>query len=78
MGRGRVIAYDVPVRCGEVLVDPGDLVFADFDGVVVIPKAVEAEVIGLAGDKASKETASRNELLEGRTLREVYERYGVL
>ena len=78
MGRGRVIAYDVPVRCGEVLVHPGDLVFADFDGVVVIPKAVEADAIGLAGDKASKETASRNELLSGRTLREVYDRYGVL
>ena len=34
MGRGKVIAYDVPVRCGDVLVKPGDLVFADFDGVV--------------------------------------------
>ena len=29
-GRGRVMAYDVPVRCGEVVVQPGNLVFADF------------------------------------------------
>src|SRR6185312_15677466 len=40
MGRGIVTAYNVPVECGEVLVHPGDFVFADFDGVVVIPQAV--------------------------------------
>jgi regulator of RNase E activity RraA len=78
MGRGRVMAYDVPVGCGEVLVHPRDIVFADFDGIVVIPSAVAAQVIDLARDKASRETASRTELLEGRTLREVYDRYGVL
>src|SRR6187401_235297 len=37
MGRGRVVAYDVPVRCGEVLVHPGELVLADYDGIVVVP-----------------------------------------
>src|SRR4051794_5415544 len=30
-GRGRVMAYDVPIRCGGVLVRPGELIFADFD-----------------------------------------------
>src|SRR6478672_81132 len=46
-GRGRVMAFDVPVRCGEVLVHPGELVFADFDGVVVIPGQIEDEVMKL-------------------------------
>ncbi|MCC7406734.1 MAG: RraA family protein [Phycisphaeraceae bacterium] len=78
LGRGRVIAYDVPVRCGEVLVQPGEIVFADFDGIVVIPRAVEDEVLRLAKEKAGKETASRQDLLAGKTLREVYDRYGVL
>ena len=78
MGRGRVMAYDVPVRCGGVLVHPGEIIFADFDGVVVIPQAVEAEVLRLAAEKAGKENASRKELLEGRTLREVYNKYHVL
>jgi len=77
-GRARVMAYDVPVRCGDVLVNPGELVFADFDGVVVIPQAVEKDVFNLALEKAGKENASRRELLAGRTLRAVYDKYGVL
>ena len=78
MGRGRVMAYDVPVRCGEVLVHPGELVFADFDGTVVVPAAAEEEALRLAAQKAGKESASRKELLEGKTLREVFKKYGVL
>ena len=78
MGRGRVMAYDVPIRCGEVLVQPGELVFADYDGIVVIPREVEQAVLGLARDKASKESLTRNALLEGKSLREVYDMYGVL
>jgi 4-hydroxy-4-methyl-2-oxoglutarate aldolase len=78
MGRGRVMAYDVPIRCGEVLVRPGELIFADYDGIVVIPKQVEREVLELARDKAGKESLTRQALLEGKSLREVYDTYGVL
>ncbi|NLG27627.1 MAG: RraA family protein [Chloroflexi bacterium] len=78
MGRARVMAIDVPVRCGEVLVQPGELVFADYDGIVVIPRAVEAQVLELAQDKVGKENVTRNELLRGRSLRDVYRQYGVL
>jgi regulator of RNase E activity RraA len=77
-GRGRVMAYDVPVRCGEVLVHPGELVFADFDGVVVIPRALEDRVLELAAEKVGKENQSRLELLKGRSLRDVYDEFGVL
>lgn len=78
MGRARVMAYDVPVKCGEVLVNPGELVFADFDGVVVVPKVVEDAVLRLADEKVGKENASRRELLNGRTLRDVYNEFRVL
>jgi len=77
-GRGRVMAYDVPVKCGDVLVHPGELVFADYDGIVVIPKAVEAKVLTLALEKAGKENATRAELEQGSTLRSVYDKYQVL
>ncbi|MDI1319169.1 MAG: RraA family protein [bacterium] len=77
-GRGQVMAYDVPVRCGEVLVHPGDLVFSDFDGIVVVPHKIEEEVLRRAVKKVAMENSSRRELLEGRTLRQVFSKYGVL
>jgi regulator of RNase E activity RraA len=77
-GRGVVTAYDVPVNCGDVLVEPGQLVVADYDGVVVVPRDVEAQVIALALDKVSAENHVRRALEEGSTLRETYNRYGVL
>ena len=77
-GRGRVMAFDVPVRCGEVLVQPGELVFADPDGVVVIPREVEDKVMRLAARKVRKDSTSRMELLAGRTLRQVFDEHGVL
>ena len=50
-GRGRVMDYDVPVRCGDVLVHPGELVVADYDGIVVVPRAVEEDVLRLAAER---------------------------
>jgi 4-hydroxy-4-methyl-2-oxoglutarate aldolase len=78
MGRARVVDFDVPIRCGEVLVHAGDLIFADFDGIVVVPKDAEDEIVALAKDKVDKESLSRQALQEGKTLREVYDTYGVL
>lgn len=74
-GRAMVTDYDTPVRCGNVLVQPGDIVYADFDGIVVVPKAVELEVFEKAQQKSHKENLSRQELLEGKSLREVYDKY---
>jgi 4-hydroxy-4-methyl-2-oxoglutarate aldolase len=78
MGRGTVMAYDLPVRCGDVLVKPGNLVFADFDGIVVVPNEVEEAVLVQAKEKVQKENLSAKELLEGKSLREVFNKYGVL
>jgi 4-hydroxy-4-methyl-2-oxoglutarate aldolase len=78
VGRGRVISYDEPVRCGEVVVRPGTLIFADFDGIVVIPPEVEEEVIRLVKERVGSETMTRDELMNGASLQEVYAKYGVL
>lgn len=77
-GRGLVMDYNVPVECGEVMVHPGDLIFADSDGVVVIPEAVVEEAVRLATDKVARENHSRAELMKGAYLRDVYQKYGVL
>jgi 4-hydroxy-4-methyl-2-oxoglutarate aldolase len=78
MGRGRVISYDEPVRCGDVLVKSGELIFADFDGIVVIPGEVETEVVQQAKERVGKESLTRAELMQGATLRDVFNKYRVL
>ena len=77
-GRGLVIDYNVPVDCGGVLVNPGDLVFADYDGVIVIPAQAVAEAVRMATEKVTKENHSRADLMRGAYLRDVYKKYGVL
>lgn len=77
-GRGIVTAYNVPVECGEVIVNAGDFVFADFDGVVVVPKQSVEEVLQMAADKVRRENSSRQQLMEGKYLKDVFERFGVL
>jgi regulator of RNase E activity RraA len=77
-GRGMVVSYGKPIECGGVLVKPGDIVFGDVDGIVVIPQDVEDEVIRLAQEKISSENSMRDQLLTGRTLRDVYDEYGIL
>ena len=47
-GRGVVIDYNAPVECAGVLVHPGDLIFADYDGVVAVPRAIAQQVITMA------------------------------
>jgi regulator of RNase E activity RraA len=73
-----VVDYNVPVECGGVLVTPGDLVVADFDGVVVAPARAVSEVVQLATEKVTRENHSRAELMRGKLLRDVYRKYGVL
>jgi regulator of RNase E activity RraA len=77
-GRGRMMARDVPVQCGGVHVVSGDIVFGDADGVVVIPRAREAEVIARAREKVQGEDNTRAELERGRLLAEVFEKYRIL
>lgn len=77
-GRGYMVDYDCPVECGGVPIESGDLVFADYDGVVVIPQEAEEEVLRRALEKAQMENLSKKELQAGCYLREVYAKYGVL
>jgi regulator of RNase E activity RraA len=77
-GRGKASQIDVPVVCAGVRIEPGDIVFGDADGVVVIPAAIEDQVLAGAFEKVSGEDKTRQDLARGVKLREVFERYGVL
>lgn len=77
-GRGIVIDYNVPVQCGGIIVTPGDLIFADYDGVIAIPANFVKQTLIIASEKVSKENHSREALLKGAYLSDVYAKYGVL
>ncbi len=77
-GRGKMVEMDTHVRCGGVEVRTGDLVFGDVDGVVVVPREIEEEVLRIATEKVTSEDRTREELAAGRPLREVFAKYGVL
>jgi regulator of RNase E activity RraA len=76
--RSSVIDFRCAVEIGGVLVEPGDLIFGDIDGVVVIPRAVEEKVIQLALEKVTAEKKVRREIEGGATSTSVFDRYGVL
>jgi regulator of RNase E activity RraA len=67
-----------PVTIGEVQIASGDLVLADDDGVVVVPRAREAEVLAAARRRATGESVVLAELLAGETLRAVWDRHRIL
>lgn len=57
-----------PVACGGVAVNPGDLIVADGDGVVVIERDKAASLLDLAGKKVDEERARVSDILAGRNL----------
>lgn len=76
--RSTVVDFNCPIECGGVLVRPGDVIFGDFDGIVVIPIEILPEVVHEAAEKVASENATRDMLQQGHLLREVYDKYGVL
>lgn len=73
-----VTTVGATVLCGDVEVTPGDLVLADDDGIVVVPRRVESLVLARAVARVTAERSVLEELLGGATLREVWDRWGVL
>lgn len=78
LGRIDVEAIGVPIECGGVHVRPGDLVLADHDGVVVVPRAVAEEVVSAAEEKVSGENLVRKKLAEGMAVSEAFKTYGII
>ena len=77
-GRARMVERDVAVECGGVRIDPGDIVFGDVDGVVVIPRSEEVAVLRKAVEKVTGENRTRDALRQGELLAVVFKRFGIL
>lgn len=76
--RGKVVDYDVPIEFGGVEIRPGDMMVGDVDGVLVVPRHAEAEVIALALEKVRGEGTVRAALERGMSAREAFATFGIL
>ena len=75
-GRKEPIEINVPVCCGGLVVNPGDLIVADEIGVAVVPYEKLAEVYPAAREQADREIATREEILKGAGVEELLAKFG--
>ena len=68
----------MPVEIGAVRLRPGDILFGDVDGVLLVPAESEAEVFSRALEKARGETRVRKAIEEGSSAVEAFEKYGIM
>ena len=76
--RGKVIDYRVPIEMDGVRINPGDIIFGDLDGVLVIPKEVETEVIQKAYEKATGEKMVTEAIRGGMSTVESFAKHGIM
>jgi len=78
LGRMDVVEINAGIRCGGIAVQPGDLIFADVDGTVVVPQDIAEEVIDKAWEKVNGETKVRDALRAGASIAETFAKYRIL
>jgi regulator of RNase E activity RraA len=76
--RQRVIDVDVPLEWDGIAIHPGDLIAADEDGIVIVPREVEETVVKAAWDKAHAENRVRDAIQSGMTARQAFDKFGIL
>ena len=76
--RGKVVDYRVAVEINGVRISPGDIVFGDLDGVLVIPRHAEEEAIRKALEKAGTENKVRLAIQNGMSTVEAFKTFGVM
>lgn len=76
--RTQVVDYRCPIEVGGVNVRPGDLLFGDLDGVLVVPQDVIGEVIEKSLEKARGEKLVRKAIEDGMSATEAFRTFGIL
>ncbi len=76
--RMKVAEYRVTIEIEGVLIKPGDLVFGDADGVLIVPQEREVAVITSALEKARGEKVVRREIENGMSVSDAFAKYGIL
>jgi 4-hydroxy-4-methyl-2-oxoglutarate aldolase len=76
--RTQVVDFRCMIEIGAVRIEPGDLVFGDLDGVVIVPAALEKEVIIKALEKARGEKVVRKAIEGGMSATDAFAKFGIL
>lgn len=76
--RTAVVDFRCPIDLAGTWIDPGDLVFGDLDGVVIVPRALEVEVINQALVKARGEQLVRKAIEDGMSATAAFRKFGIL
>ncbi len=76
--RGKVIDFRVAVEIEGVRIAPGDLIFGDREGVLVIPSEIAGDAVAAALAKASAENEVANAIRRGMSAREAFDTFGVM
>ena len=75
--RGLITDYRCLIEIDGISIQNGDLIFGDYDGVVIVPQHLADEIFEEALDKSSKENHLRNSLVDGMSSKQAYEKYGI-
>jgi len=76
--RGKVIDFRLPIVWNNVRIDPGDIIFGDRDGVLVVPKKAEEEAFRGAFEKARGEKLVLKSLQNGMSAVDSFNKYGIM
>jgi len=76
--RGAVIDYRCPLNIDGVKVNDGDIVFGDLDGVCIIPREIESQIIMAALDKARGEKCVAEAIKGGMSASASWDKYGIM
>lgn len=76
--RGTVVDFRIPISIGKVQINPGDIIFGDIDGVCIIPKSIEQDVITKAMEKATGEKTVQKAIENGMSAVEAFKTYGIM
>ncbi len=76
IGRWEMVGHQVAVDIGGVTVHPGDLVFGEFEGILVVPGNLALKVLTKAEEIVAAEARVRDEVQAGATPIESFERHG--
>ncbi len=76
--RGKVVDYNIPIEIEGIKIAPGDIIYGDRDGVIVVPKEVEEEAFNGAIEKARGEQLVKKALEEGMSTVEAFNKFGIM